>query len=435
MMAENATDFQPEDAKPEDSRPEDAQPFPLRPCTVTLSQVHLNSAPDFEEYLGLIITIPATQTEAPVHFGALVQETNTRSLMLESFYDTHVANKDFPSVGARHEDSYYEKDPLSKVGISHCVFQNAMALMNGENDPNDRTSPNFKVSGVSNVPFFLEGCFFSQSFFLLDHIFAKQEREFQFVAVLGLDFLRDNFVRARWVSPGYELKLPPVTSTPLDELVIYTSGCCLGTGPSGTVGQAGYGIHFDNLPLDNPTDWDMGSPLSHREKHTKQRAELIAVIRALQILHIRRIMCGKIRILTDSNYVVEGLNELSPNWRSGSKKRGVANADLFQRLERFASFFVDMDVAISLHHVPREENRIAGALSKASAASTAGGPNFKVPSPDGSEEVFVKTDDRPMLVLSRETYNETQPMIQWTPDGVHWPHYRTPPESSPTQIL
>lgn len=418
------------------------EPPSLIPCPITLSLVHLDiTAEDLEKYPVVALTIPATPTTPAVKFNALLQETTTRCLMLESFYNECVANK---AAGIREgpikvEEPYYQKFSLASRGISHCVFQSALGELQEDSHWKNRSAPDFKVGGTSCVPISLDGHLFTPNFFLLDHILSSHDFESEIVAILGSSFLRENFIRAQWTSGGHQLKLPPVLSDPPDHLVVFTAGCCLSSGAGGNVGRAGYGIHFANLPLKDPADWDISSPLFAGEKHTNQRAELIAVIRALQLIKSRQIRCSQIQIRTDSTYVVQNMNEMVPQWRAigyiDSKNMNVANADLFNRLDMLISYNRLRDgLSVSLEHITSEANSTAIALSKTGAVCVPGGPNFKVPNSDGSDESFVKTADRPMLVLSQESYEVMQPLIQWTPDGVHWLSFNSPPGNFLVQV-
>ena len=418
------------------------EPPSLIPCPITLSLVHHEiTAEELEKYPVIALTIPATPTTPVVHFNAILQETTTRCLMLESFYNECVANKAavIREGPMKVEEPYYQKFSLASRGISHCVFQSALGELQEDSHWRNRSAPDFKVGGTSCVPVALDGHLFTPNFFLLDHIFSSHGFESEIVAILGSSFLRENFIRAQWTSGGHELKLPPLIMDPVDHLAVFTAGSCLNSGTEGNVGRAGYGIHFANLPLGYPADYDISSPLFAGEKHTNQRAELIAVIRALQLIKSRQIRCSQIQIRTDSTYVVQNMNEMVPQGRAigyiGSKNKSVANADLFNRLDMIISYYRLHDgLSVSLEHITREANSTAIALSKAGAGCVPGGPNFKVPNPDGSEELFVKTADRPMLVLSQETYDVMQPLIQWTPDGVHWLRFNNPPGDFLVQV-
>jgi ribonuclease HI len=67
---------------------------------------------------------------------------------------------------------------------------------------------------------------------------------------------------------------------------------------------------------------------------TNNRMELTAVIRALEYL---RGTDRKVRLVTDSEYVMKGLTEWLPGWKARgwktSDRKPVKNADLWQRLE------------------------------------------------------------------------------------------------------
>lgn len=161
--------------------------------------------------------------------------------------------------------------------------------------------------------------------------------------MLGLDFLQYYYIRTQWTETGWTIQLPPPTTERIEELTIYTDGCCLSNGQVAVEGsevsspRGGYGIHFPSLPH----GWDMRGALSQDKTNTNHRAELTAVIRALQIVRRRGLRCGRIALFTDSDYAVQGLNEWIPRWRQKgyrtSKNRGVVNADLFRVLDQEAS--------------------------------------------------------------------------------------------------
>lgn len=102
-------------------------------------------------------------------------------------------------------------------------------------------------------------------------------------------------------------------------------------------------VHTDGACRGNPGPGGWAAILEHagREKElygyeaetTNNRMELKAVIHALEALKRR---C-RVRVVTDSQYVMKGVQEWMPNW----KKRGwrtadrkpVKNIDLWQRLD------------------------------------------------------------------------------------------------------
>lgn len=347
--------------------------------------------------------------------------------MLESYYDAYILNRDFIDTKNR---SY--KSTVAQHGFSRCTFSSSLGLLQGESDLNDRTAPKFRVGGVSHVPIQIQSHTFSPTFFLLDHLFVRREFESKFVAVLGLNFLRKHFILTQWTPHGYIPRLPPTTPVGMDEIVIYTDGCCLGNGQAGSVAQAGYGIHFPKLPL----GWDVGSPLSLTEKPTNQRAELTAVVRALQLVNVRGLKVKRVRIFTDSNYAVMGLNEWIPRWRvkgyHTAKKKPVVNADLFKDMDREVLALGNSGILVTLGHVPREENRAADFLSKAGATSAGHRKIVKTEDVRRYATSGIKTSsskDEPVVALS-ESPEDMKPLIQWTPDGEYWTTARAIEDSS-----
>jgi len=101
---------------------------------------------------------------------------------------------------------------------------------------------------------------------------------------------------------------------------IYTDGAC-----SGNPGPGGYGAI---LKYGNVTKEISGC----RPDTTNNRMELMAVIEALRLLN----RPSKVRIFSDSNYVVKGMTVWLPGWIRrkwvNSKKQSVSNRDLWEQL-------------------------------------------------------------------------------------------------------
>ena len=101
---------------------------------------------------------------------------------------------------------------------------------------------------------------------------------------------------------------------------IFTDGAC-----SGNPGPGGYGAI---LKYGRETKEISGCEL----ETTNNRMEMKAIIEALRQL---KRPC-KIRVVTDSNYVVKGMTEWMPGWIRrdwfNSKKKPVLNRDLWERL-------------------------------------------------------------------------------------------------------
>jgi ribonuclease HI len=106
---------------------------------------------------------------------------------------------------------------------------------------------------------------------------------------------------------------------------IYADGAC-----SGNPGPGGYGAILRS---------------GHRNKElsgvealtTNNRMELMAVITALEAL---RRPC-RVRVVTDSKYIVQGMTEWIHSWRRNnwrnSQKKEVMNRDLWERLLKAAA--------------------------------------------------------------------------------------------------
>lgn len=277
-----------------------AEPLGLQPLSITLSLLHTDSAfSALHKDAGVDVYLPKAEGNDTRHFKAVIQDVTSASLMLESFYDAQVKNRSFDGVQVLEHS-------LASHGVSRCAFSTSLGLMQGETRINDRTAPKFKVRGISYVPLFCQGHQFYVRFLLVDHIFGRHEFESKFHAVLGLDFLTRCFIRAQWTAAGYSLSFPSPIDQIFEKLIIYTDGCCLSNGQSGA--RAGYGIHFHLLP----SSWDISGPLGDHDIHTNQRAELTAVIRAIELVMAYNVPCKKVQIFTDSMYAVMGLNEWIP---------------------------------------------------------------------------------------------------------------------------
>lgn len=113
----------------------------------------------------------------------------------------------------------------------------------------------------------------------------------------------------------------PVQNAPVR---IYTDGSSLGNGQAGA--NAGVGVWFG--PLDRR---NVSEPLNGT-KQTNQRAELTAVLRALEVGPKDR----RLDIVTDSNYAIKCVTEWCIKWRMNgwlnSSNKPVENKDLVQKV-------------------------------------------------------------------------------------------------------
>ena len=102
-------------------------------------------------------------------------------------------------------------------------------------------------------------------------------------------------------------------------------------------------IHTDGACRGNPGPGGWGAVLEHRGRErelygfeaetTNNRMELMAAIQALEAL---KRPCS-VRMVTDSQYVMKGVNEWMANWKrrnwKTASRKPVQNRDLWQRLD------------------------------------------------------------------------------------------------------
>jgi ribonuclease HI len=106
---------------------------------------------------------------------------------------------------------------------------------------------------------------------------------------------------------------------------IYTDGACRGNpGPGGWAALLKSGAHEKEIS-------------GAQEHTTNNRMELMAVIRALEVL--KRPV--RARVYTDSQYVRRGISEWLPQWKARgwrtAGRKPVKNQDLWQRLDQLAA--------------------------------------------------------------------------------------------------
>lgn len=108
------------------------------------------------------------------------------------------------------------------------------------------------------------------------------------------------------------------------EVEIFTDGAC-----SGNPGPGGWGAILRSKSIEKELS-------GGEKKTTNNRMEMMAVIVALEALNRG---CS-VKITTDSQYVMKGMQEWLPgwkkrNWKTAAKKP-VKNVDLWQRLDKAA---------------------------------------------------------------------------------------------------
>ncbi|KAG6007504.1 hypothetical protein E4U21_005972 [Claviceps maximensis] len=109
-----------------------------------------------------------------------------------------------------------------------------------------------------------------------------------------------------------------------DVLQIYTDGSSLANGRSGS--RAGVGVYFGDADARNVSERLVGDP------QTNQRAELMAMLRALQIAPLGQ----TVQIISDSQYSIKCLTEWALGWKSKGWKTAtgedVKNQDIIRAI-------------------------------------------------------------------------------------------------------
>jgi len=115
--------------------------------------------------------------------------------------------------------------------------------------------------------------------------------------------------------------LKPIQTTNEDDIIIYTDGGCSRNGSKSA--KAGIGVHFSKR--NKITFDDVSAPFT--DNPTNQRAELSAILRALQIV---KELSQKIIIYTDSEYSINCITKWFYEWHKQNKLDKKKNIDLIQ---------------------------------------------------------------------------------------------------------
>ena len=139
-------------------------------------------------------------------------------------------------------------------------------------------------------------------------------------------------------------------------LKVFTDGSCMGNGTAKA--KAGIGIYFG--PNDNR---NLSEPLEGVA--TNNRAELMALIRALEIIGPEKAV-----VYTDSTYSIKGITQWIKRWKLNGWKTStgtsVINQDLWIRFDKvYKSEFVDIQYIKA--HVGHHGNEMADMLARQGA--------------------------------------------------------------------
>ncbi|KAJ1646878.1 hypothetical protein J3B02_000480 [Coemansia erecta] len=155
--------------------------------------------------------------------------------------------------------------------------------------------------------------------------------------------------------------------------VVYTDGACRDNGKRTAI--AGIGVYFNDPDVSN-----LSEPLEEGTKQTSQRAELYAMIRALEHLNnnSRLQRSGIVQICTDSYYAMRCMTRwyfiwITNGWKNVSGKN-VKNQDLIKRLR---CLIQELEIFVMFSFVPGHSNvhgnKKADGLARRSVARQAQG--------------------------------------------------------------
>lgn len=155
------------------------------------------------------------------------------------------------------------------------------------------------------------------------------------------------------------------------QILIYTDGCCFNNGQDAPTAGCGFAI---GPPSSGGSLGGFSFRLEDRGPsyliydQTNNRAELRAVIAALQFNEWDREGWDSLCILSDSAYVVRGITEWIQAWtRNGwltAQGGHVANRDLWEQLLHELRTFEDRQFQVSFQWIPRGENLAADQLAR-----------------------------------------------------------------------
>lgn len=143
------------------------------------------------------------------------------------------------------------------------------------------------------------------------------------------------------------------------DVILYTDGAC-----SGNPGPGGWAAI-----LKHPSTGKCKEISGGQRDTTNNRMELTAVIEGLRAIKAKK--CWRVRLVSDSEYVINGLTQWIDGWVANNWKRGkkagappVKNVDLWQELHALVQQF-DMDYEHVRGHSGHPENERCDQLAVA----------------------------------------------------------------------
>jgi ribonuclease HI len=136
------------------------------------------------------------------------------------------------------------------------------------------------------------------------------------------------------------------------EIIIYSDGAC-----KGNPGPGGWGAVL--IYNDNKKEIFGGE-----HNTTNNKMELTAVIKALEEINTRNI---PVKIITDSQYVKNGIESWIHNWKNNNwknaSKKPVKNSDLWKRLDALVNEFQQIKWEWVKGHNNNKFNELADKLA------------------------------------------------------------------------
>lgn len=156
-----------------------------------------------------------------------------------------------------------------------------------------------------------------------------------------------------------------IPTPPPGTRIVWTDGACSSNGTEEA--QAGVGVYFG---LEDPRN--VSEPLEGAQ--TNQRAELMAAVRALEVLVEQQQTGNPVQIRTDSRYVQRGLQEWLPGWKARgwktTSKTPVLHRDLWERLDALRVQFSTVELVHVRGHSGDPGNEGADRLAVAGCSAT-----------------------------------------------------------------
>jgi ribonuclease HI len=125
---------------------------------------------------------------------------------------------------------------------------------------------------------------------------------------------------------------------------VFTDGSCIGNGRPGA--KAGYAVWFPDH-----RDWSVSARVPDDQPQTNQRAELMAIHRAVCVLEERGIYDEEIVVYTDSDYSIQCLTKWISGWIARGWKTAEGKDVLHQDLIRDTSARLTKFKSHRFHHV------------------------------------------------------------------------------------